>query len=101
MSINWDLEIKDFEDKTMFIEDGVPLTLARAAIAALTAQGIEDQNSSGEDRFMLGKVANRVFNREDLSIEDLAKVKIRIGKFFSPTVVYRAWLILDPTNASK
>lgn len=101
MSINWNSEIKDFEDKSIFIEDGVPLTIGKAAVIALTAQSAEDQSASGEERFRLGRLANRVVDQEDLSIEDLALVKTRIGKFFNPTVVYKAWLILDPTNAEK
>lgn len=96
--MDWNTEITDFEGRTVFAEDNVALTLGRAAVVALTIQSPEDQNSTGEDRFKLGRLASKIIDKENLSIEDLAIVKTRIGKFFNPTVVYKAWLILDPTN---
>lgn len=98
MTIDWMQGITDFEDKPIYIEDNVQLTLKKAAIIALTVQTQEDQNTSGEDRFNLGRIANKVVEGKELNVSDLATVKERIGKFYMPTVVYKAWNILDPVN---
>jgi len=66
-------------------------------------QSQADQDMSGEDRFKLGRIASKIADTKELSVDELASVKERVGKFYMPTVVYKVWSILDPvgTNETK
>lgn len=75
-----------------------PLTLGRAALMALTLTLPEDSAMTGEEKFKLGALASRVYTDKpvDLSAEEIATLKKRIGKAFNALVVFRAWPMLDP-----
>lgn len=74
------------------------LTLGRASLMALTLTLPDDANMTGEEKFKLGQLASRVYTDKtvDLSAEEVATLKKRIGKAFNSLVVFRAWPLLDP-----
>lgn len=95
--INFGATLQDADGEP--IKEGEkPLTLGRAALMALTITLPDDANMTGEEKFKLGQLANRVYTDKpvDLSAEEIATLKKRIGKAFNSLVVFRAWPLLDP-----
>jgi len=92
--------LTDLEGSSI-MDNGRLVTLGRAAMMALIGQVPEDQSMTGEDRFRFARLAEKVMDNPaaKLPVEDVALIKDRIGKFFSPVVVYRAWPLLDPAVA--
>jgi hypothetical protein len=81
----------------------VPLTLGRAAAAALTTpvQGVAQ--SSGADHLARMMLAMKVKDGGalELSTEDVETIKQRIAGFYASSVVVgKCWLLLDPALAN-
>lgn len=75
-----------------------PVTLSDVCVNALESQLQTDAQMSGQEKFKLDQLAHKIYNQKhvDLSIEEIALIKERVGKV-SPTIVVGAvWGILDP-----
>lgn len=78
--------------------DPTPLTLSDVAVGALMGVLPADSNEDGATRFKRGELAHRIYkaNNIELTVEEIALIKDRIGKAYGPLVVYAAWPLLDP-----
>lgn len=78
------------------------VTLGDVAIMALEALLEEDKGMTGADKFKNDELARKVYKAKaaTLSVEDIALIKMRIGKVYGPSVVGAAWRLLDPSTAS-
>ena len=97
--INFQQALTGADGKALSNDKGVPITLGEVCVTALYSQSQDDQNKSGLDKFKLGQLAARISEAKavSLSVEDLALIKERVGKFYCPAVVYAAWPLLDPS----
>ena len=95
MKVAWSTAITDMDGEE--IKDGAkPLTLARVAINSLTALSQSDQQLSGEEKFKLGQLAFKIHSEPEgeFEVEDVAKVKDKIGKLYAPYIVFKAYSLL-------
>lgn len=68
------------------------------AINALVLSLKDDDKISGDKKFKLGMLAQKIAESDgplEISIEDAARLKERIGQAYGPYVVYQAWKILE------
>lgn len=72
------------------------LTLRRVCIVALTEYAPEEK-PTGEQKFRCGQLAAAIAEGGvvPLKIDQLAKIRDRIGKIWSTMVTYRAWQMID------
>jgi hypothetical protein len=79
---------------------GPPLTLSEVAVTALVTMTADDQRMPGIEKFKLDVLARKVYNNKsaELSAEEIATIKDRIGKVCSPPIVGAAWRLLDPAQ---
>lgn len=109
MKINLDQPILDFKGNPVLIEnskDKDPLTLKSAFFTALSEPALET-NAQGQNvpeqlpadqKMRMYKLCNTIINggEVDLSVEDIAFIKERVGKvFISPLVYGRVSEILE------
>lgn len=76
----------------------VPMTLGDAAVTALESP-LTDDGTDGKKKFERDALARKVYNNAaaELSPEDVALIKERIGKFWNAPQVGAAWPLLDST----
>lgn len=75
-------------------------TLRKACTEALQANNLMGDVIDGEERYRRFQLAIKIMSDDepDLSVEEIAKIKKVIGLAFGPTVVGRAYDILDPPS---
>lgn len=75
------------------------LTLSDAAVVALEAVLEEDRSADPKKKFENDQLARKVYKQKSivLLLDEVTKIKDRIGKAFGAAVVGAAWPILDPT----
>ncbi len=80
-------------------DDGQPILLRTACINALMATLQEDQKQTGEEKLNAWTLAKRLQEEDqpDLKVEEVAKLKERVGLCYSPAIVGPAYQILDGT----
>lgn len=87
--------------------DGDPhpegLTFYQAMKAALTNLVHGEETMKGDERFdlymiasKLKAIADRKPDAEELSVDELAAIKERVGKAFHPSIMGPVWLLIDP-----
>jgi len=76
----------------------VPMTLSDAAVGALES-ALPDDGTDAKKKFERDLLARKVYNnaKAELSPEDVAAIKDRIGKVWNAPQVGAAWPLLDPT----
>lgn len=81
-------------------KDSPPATLGDVAVAALTGVLAEDARDDGAAKFKRGELAHRIYKAKsiELTVEEVALIKERIGKVYGPAVVFAAWPLLDPAT---
>lgn len=81
------------------IKDGETLfTLKQAALTALKTVAPGDDSLAPLAKFELGSIGQTVAKDLDLTVEQIASLKERIGKvFLSPEMVFAAWNALEGT----
>jgi hypothetical protein len=95
MKINWSASFNDLEGKEVKEGERV-LTLAKVAINALCNVVEGDQQLTGEKKFKLGELANKI-NKEpeaEFEVEEIATIKERIGKLYTPLMVFQSFNLL-------
>ena len=106
MKIDFDTPILDLTgtplmEKTLVNGEpkDVPITIGSITAGSLLTPLPADQNMSGKDKADLFNLALRVYKGVvDLSIEDVAKIKDRVGKTHNNLAVGRVWQILEGTG---
>jgi hypothetical protein len=93
MKRNFDAPLTDFDGKPF--EDGS--TLKTICMAALVSAADGDQQAKGEDKVKLFQLAQRIHAGGviDVTSEDIATLKGRIGKLFGVVAVGRAFELLE------
>ena len=78
-------------------ETGEAVVLRALCINALMAVMEEDKNQSGEEKLKADELARRLYNEDmpDLTPEELAKLKERVGKMYGAVVVGPIYRILN------
>lgn len=95
MKVDWAAGFKDLEGKE--IKEGEKtLSLGRVAINSLCNVVEGDQGMSGEKKFNLGKLADKISSQPDaeFEVEEIATVKERIGKLYTPLMVFQSYNLL-------
>ncbi len=97
MKIDVTQTLNGLDGKPLKNEDGTDATVRSICIAGLMAVLDEDRGQSGEDKLKTWTLAKRLQDEDapDLAVEDLAKLKERVGKCFGPVVVGPVFLVLD------
>ena len=74
-----------------------PLTLRSVCCAALTATYQDEPNLSGEEKVRRFELARLLYREEqlDMTIEDVALLRVLVAKGYGPIVVGPAWEALD------
>lgn len=101
MRINFSAPIANL-DGSPVMEGDRPMTLGNLAINALVAT-LQGPDGQPEHLDGIGKVRNALLAETifkaseplDLKAEDIALLKERIGRAYSPLAVMRAWALLD------
>lgn len=96
MKIKWNAVLVDMENKPLKAEGDKDLTLAKVAINALSQITQADASLSGEEKFKLGALAHKIYNEPEAEyeVEEVSKVKERIGKLYAPSAVFQAYNLL-------
>ncbi len=87
--------IKNYEGKPLK-ESGNPLTWRTVFSAALNATA-EREVRTAEDKAKSFQISNKLFKDKEvkLTVDDMAFIKERVGKFFSPLVYGRTCELFD------
>ena len=93
MKINFSQKLKNLDGS---VSDEAP-TLGAIAVRALVETLEGDQKATGEDKFKRAVLAQKVHDAGeiDISVEEVSKIKSRIGQAFPPVIVFAAWSLLD------
>jgi hypothetical protein len=103
MKIDFNRSITGLEGATVIEpETKKPLTLATMAVTSLVspipdARGQPEQ-LDGVSKVRFASLAERIFLAKepvDLTVEDVAAIKERIGRGYGPVAVMRAWAMLE------
>lgn len=96
MKIQWQTVLTDLDGQALKVEGDKELTLAKVAINALSQLTQADQNMTGEEKFKLGLLTQKIHSEPDadFEVEEIAKVKDRIGKLYAPLAVFQAYNLL-------
>lgn len=72
-------------------------TLRDICIRSLVELGPNDQHLTGVEKFNMGMLAQKIYleSEPDLAIEEISKLKERIGLVGMPLVVTWAWNLLE------
>lgn len=92
-------------------EDGTPgdiMTLGLMAINVLLTTLIDERTGQAEnvqpvEKVRYAKLAQDIYSAKgpiEISVEDVALLKDRIGRAGAPLAVARAWALLDPEESS-
>jgi len=101
MKLNLDAVITDLKGKAIPYKDGKDapeedLTLKQVALTALLNDS-PDERLTGDQRFKLGRLAEKVYagGEIEMKVDQIAKVRERIGLIWNTIVVARAWGLID------
>ena len=77
-----------------------PMTLGDVCVNALETPTDSDHTMPGADKFKLDQLARKIYQNAnaDLTVEELATLKDRVGKLWGPLIVGAAWRLLDPAQ---
>jgi hypothetical protein len=99
MKINFDSELKALDGAALQTggNESKPFTLKLAAVEALMRDTDQDAKQSGEQKLKRFDLAERIFKGGEIEItpEEAALIKERIGKGFTPAVVGPAFRLLN------
>jgi hypothetical protein len=79
--------------------DKIPLTVGKAAVAALCAGG-PDEKITGAEKFKRWQLAQKIAGvlEAELTVEEVALIKKVSGEVWGIVVVGPLWLALETTN---
>ena len=99
MKIDYTQKLVGFDGEPFKLEDGgKDLTIKDAILAACRAQVPGDDQLSPMDKFAIGEIGHLVSKDMDLTTEQVAKVKDRCGKIFTPALIYDLFTKIEATG---
>lgn len=92
MKVKLDVGIVDFDGRAVMDGDGVNMTIGKALVQSTLNAGI-DQGTTGEDKFKRYEFARELKGKKevDLTIEEMAELKKRVGQMYTSIVVGRVF----------
>lgn len=102
MKVDLDAKITDLEGRPT--KDGEKdMTLSSVICSAMLVTVPGDQELSSDEKVRMFKLAQSAIKagQQELSVEDVAFLKKRIGKLFGPLVVGRAFDLLEQKETSN
>lgn len=97
MKVNFSKKLPNLDGS---VADGAP-SLKEVVLKALLDDLRGDEHQTGKDKFDRALLAQRVHHSEgeaDVTAEEIATMKERIGRAFSPLLVLGAWNALEGQN---
>lgn len=94
------MKIKLNEHITDFAGEPIEgLSVGDAIINSLMTMLKGEENMDGKAKFELFALASKLHGKEevDLSLDEAAKIKDRVGRIYTPLIVGRLWNVLDPS----
>lgn len=83
-------------------QPGVPMTFAMVVQNALLGAARGDENMDGATKLEMYRIATKTLNADaDYSVEEVAKIKDRIGRMFGPVVVGPAWGMIEDAGKAE
>lgn len=97
MKVDFSTVLAGLHGRPLSDNNGPVLTLALAAEMALVALTPQSQRESGDDKYRVWKLAQRVGSGgvQDLAPEEAALIKTKIGEFFGAEVVGPSFDLLN------
>jgi len=99
MKVDWNETLADFDGQQVRDEEGQPVTLGRMAIRALMS--VVREQVDGDEKFRRYKVAEKVHQGADLSVDEVSRLKKAVGEVLTPLAVGAIWTRLEEANAAK
>ena len=101
MRIKLTEQLADYEGRKL-LDGNNPVTFRRVFVTALNAFG-ENERSSPEQMAMIYALSTRLYsaNEIDLSLEEAALIKDRVGKTYNPLVYGRTCDLLEGNKTKK
>jgi hypothetical protein len=102
-TINFDQPLTAIDGKPIMQNPQDPksaaVTLGDVAVNALETQTQDDAKMTGLDKFKLDALAHKIYKNKaaDLTPDEVASIKDRIGKIYPQLFVGAAWRLLDPS----
>jgi len=99
MKVDWNETLTDFDGQQVRDEEGQPVTLGRMAVRALMT--VVREQIDGEEKFRRYKLAEKVHQSADLSVDEVSRLKKAVGEVLTPLAVGAIWTRLEEANAAK
>lgn len=104
--VDFTKELRGFDGKPIMNGDPKspePMTLGDAAVTALDTPIDTDRGEAGDAKFKRDELARKIYHQKSvvLTVEEMATIKERIGKYWGPVVVGAAWPLLDPAQKKE
>lgn len=96
MKIDFNIELKDMNDKPIMEAKDKPLTLDKVCVNAILSE-IPDEKTTGEQKLQRFKLAKKIYGAGEIDIasEEIVLIKDKVGKLYLPLVVGQVFLILE------
>lgn len=97
MKIDTQQMIHDLEGEVVQLDNGIECTLGRVCCRALLGNYRGEEALPGEDKYARWELAGRISKggEVELTVEEVAQVKMLIGKGFTTLVVGAAYHLLE------
>lgn len=98
--IDFSKQITDLYNKPICDGDKNPITLSGLVANAILASLPEDSSLSGKDKIKLFKLAVKISEQSEVSLEseDISTIKDRVSKVYGPLIVGKIWQEIDPNS---
>lgn len=98
MKINFNTVLKDITTGEAMLSGETPLTARKIAVDALLATFPGEETMEGTKKVELFSLAVKVSGSGDectLTVDEVAQIKDRVGRGYSPMVVGQVWPLLE------
>lgn len=96
MKLDINQKIKNYEGKDIVDESKKPLSLKTIFVTALNSQ-LKTEILTAENKSKIYQLSLKIYQSKepDFTVDDLAFIKERVGKFYNPLVYGRVCDIID------
>ena len=77
------------------IVPAVPLTLKDVLLTAFSVAHKDDDSLKAADKYAMGKLGYDIGKEADLTVDEVAKVKERVGQVMIPSYVFPVWNLIE------
>ena len=83
------------DEKTGIVTPAKMLTFKDVVLTAFSVNHKDDENLKPAEKYALGKLGYDIGKEVDLSIEEVASIKERVGKVMVPSYVFPVWNLIE------